>query len=237
MKLSAPLYALKRQAKALSRGENIPLHQALDRIAAREGFSGWSLLMARATVKPGPEELFARLEPGDVLLLGARPRQGKTLMALRLAVQAMKAGNRVAFFTLDYTGNDVAERFRAIGENPAGFGGLFSLDTSETIHAGTIMERLDGAPRGTLVVIDYLQLLDQKRENPPLTQQVAALKSFARERGIAIVFLSQIDRSFDPAAKPVPDLDDVRLPNPLDLKLFDKTCFLHGKEVRFAATG
>ena len=33
MKLSAPIYHLKRTAKILSREENIPLHEALDRIA------------------------------------------------------------------------------------------------------------------------------------------------------------------------------------------------------------
>jgi hypothetical protein len=36
MKLSAPIYHLKRQARILSRDENIPLHEALDRLAARE---------------------------------------------------------------------------------------------------------------------------------------------------------------------------------------------------------
>ncbi len=46
MKLSAPLYHLKRKARLLSRSENIPLHQALDRVARQEGFDGWSLLAA-----------------------------------------------------------------------------------------------------------------------------------------------------------------------------------------------
>ena len=41
MKLSAPLYYLKRKAKLLSRAENIPLHAALDRIARQVGF--WQL--------------------------------------------------------------------------------------------------------------------------------------------------------------------------------------------------
>ena len=46
MKLSAPIYQLKRNAKRLSREEKIPLHEALDRVAAQEGFGGWSLLAA-----------------------------------------------------------------------------------------------------------------------------------------------------------------------------------------------
>ena len=49
MKLSAPLYHLKRKAKLLSRAENIPLHEALDRVARQQGFSAWSLLAAKAT--------------------------------------------------------------------------------------------------------------------------------------------------------------------------------------------
>jgi hypothetical protein len=43
MKLSAPLYHLKRKAKLLSRAENIPLHEALDRVARQEGFRAWGL--------------------------------------------------------------------------------------------------------------------------------------------------------------------------------------------------
>ncbi|SDA82151.1 DnaB-like helicase C terminal domain-containing protein [Mesorhizobium qingshengii] len=91
------------------------------------------------------------------------------------------------------------------------------------------------APRGTLVVIDYLQLLDQKRENPDLMAQVRTLKAFARDRGLILVFISQIDRSYNPATKPCPDIGDVRLPNPLDLSLFNKTCFLNKGEIRFQA--
>lgn len=235
MKLSAPIYVLKREAKALSRDERIPLHKALDRIAAREGFSAWSLLMAKATASLGPKALYAALEPGDLLLLGARPMQGKTQMSLRLAAEAMKAGNPAFFFTLDYAERDVLDRFRRIGTDPARFGDLFSFDCSDEISAAYVADRLAAAPRGALAVIDYLQLLDQRRDKPELTQQVAELKDFARERGVIIVFLSQIDRNYDPATKPVPGLEDVRLPNPLDLALFDKACFLHGKEVRFGA--
>ena len=237
MKLSAPIYALKREAKALSRRENIPLHAALDRIAVREGFSAWSLLAAKAVPTLGPEDLFTRLEPGDLLLLGARPGQGKTMMSLKIAAQAMKAGQHAVFFTLDYAPREVENRFRRIGEDPARFGDLFAFDCSEAIGDSHIIERLAGVPRGTVAVIDYLQLLDQRRDKPEVMQQVRALKAFARERGVTFIFLSQIDRAYDPVAKPCPDIEDVRLPNPLDLSLFDKTCFLHGDALRFAATG
>lgn len=66
--------------------------------------------------------------------------------------------------------------------------------------------------------------------------QVCALKSFASERGTIMVFISQIDRSYDSSVEVCPGLDDVRLPNSLDLKLFNKACFLNGGELEVAAT-
>ena len=83
------------------------------------------------------------------------------------------------------------------------------------------------------MVVDYLQLLDQKREKPELAVQVSALRSFASKAGLVIVLISQIDRSYSPSEKALPDIADVRLPNPLDLTLFTKTCFLNDGEVRF----
>lgn len=236
MKLSAPVYHLKRKVKLLSRQENIRLHEALDRIAAREGFSSWSLLAAKISTTAPVSELFARLSPGDLVLVGARPGQGKTLMSLELAVEAIKSGNRGVFFTLEYTETDVLDRFRAIGAELAHFG-LFEFDNSDAISADYIIKSLESAPRGTLVVVDYLQLLDQRRENPELMAQVRKLKSFARERGVIFVFISQIDRSYDPSTEPCPGISDVRLPNPLDLSLFNKTCFLNNGEIRFQAAG
>lgn len=235
MKLSAPVHRLKREAKLLSRQDDIPLHAALDRVAAGEGFATWSLLSAKLSATPPAARLYPQLAPGDLVLVGARPGHGKTLLSLGLAVEAMKAGHRSTFFTLEYTAKDIAGRFRAIGTDIALFDGLFAFDSSDAISAGYMAEKLAAAPRGTLAVIDYLQFLDQRRENPDLMTQVRALKAFAQEKGLILVFVSQIDRSYDPASKPCPDIADIRLPNPLDLSLFSKACFLHDGEVRFQA--
>lgn len=235
MKLSAPVYRLKRKAKLLSRQENIPHHAALDRIAAEEGFGRWSLLAANMSAAAPARTLLDRLLPGDLLLVGARPGHGKTLFSLELAVGAMKSGRRGAFFTLEYTEEHMLDRFRAIGADPKNFDGLFAFENSDAICADYIVASLETASEGTVAVVDYLQLLDQKRQNPELDIQVRKLKSFARERGLILVFISQVDRSYDPSKKPVPDMDDIRLPNPLDLGLFDKACFLNDGEVRFQA--
>ena len=227
MKLSAPIYHLKRRARLLSREQKIPLHEALDRIATEEGFRRWSLLSARAATATAAAKLFAQLRPGDLALIGARPGHGKTLMGVEILVEAMKAGHRAAFFTLEFTEKDVSDLFRSIGVDVTHLDGRLDLDTSDTISADSIMKRLVAAPAGTTVVIDYLQLLDQQRHKPALAEQVQALKAFARDKGVVVIFLSQIDRSYDSSSKPCPDLEDLRLPNPLDVRLFSKTCFLH----------
>lgn len=239
MTLSAPIFYLKRKAKLISRREKVPLTAALDRVAAEEGFTSWSLLAARATVSeaeaaPSPDALFARLLPGDLVLIGARPRQGKTLMGLRLAVAAMKAERNAAFFTLEYTAQDLAGRFAAIGADPAAHAERFAFHDSDAINAGFIIDAMAGAAHGSLAVIDYLQALDQRRDNPDLMAQMTRLRDAARERGHILVFIAQIDRRYEATGRALPDLADVRLPNPLDLTLFDKALFLNDGQMRFA---
>lgn len=235
MKLSAPIYRLKRQAKLLSREEAIPLHEALDRVATKEGFATWSLLAAKLSESSPAEKLYSQLRPADLLLIGARPGQGKTLLSLELAAQAMKVGHHSAFFTLEYNAQDCRKQFQDIGVDLAKFKTRFEFDNSDKINADHIINKLDDAPEGTLAVIDYLQLLDQRRENPALEVQIRALKSFAHQKKLIFVFTAQIDRSFDLSGRSFPTIDDVRLPNPLDLKLFNKTCFLSMGEVAFGS--
>ncbi|HSI47754.1 MAG TPA: DNA helicase [Ideonella sp.] len=232
MKLSAPIHVLKQQAKALSRQENIRLHAALDCIAVREGFNAWSHLAARWQPGSPGAALFAQLQSGDLVLVGSRPGQGKTLLAIGLAIEAMQQRQHAALFTLEFTAADVARCFGLLGHDLADFGERFVLDLSERISAGHIATRLADAPPRTLVVIDYLQLLDQPREHPPLDQQVRTLKAFAQARQAIVVCLSQISRGYEGTGRPCPDLADVRLPNPVDLSLFSKACFLHNGKMQ-----
>ena len=97
------------------------------------------------------------------------------------------------FFTLEYTENDMLDRFRAIGVAPEDFAGLFEFDSSDDISADDIVKRLAAAPRGTLVVVDYLQLLDQKRENPEL--MIDSIAAIVRTRARADLRLYLPDRS------------------------------------------
>ena len=237
MKFSAPVYRLKHRAKILSREQGVPLHLALDRIARQEGFDSWSLLANRASSAHPTKDVLDRLVPGDLMLLAARPGQGKTRFGLELAVGAMKAGRAAAFFTLEFVQFDMDRCFVGIDENPQAYRDRFFFDDSDDISAAYIIDRMQHARRDTVVIIDYLQLLDQDRSKPDLASQVMALRSYAKDKGLVIVFLSQIDRKYDPAARPVPELSDVRMPNHFDLGLFSKTCFIHGENMRVKSFG
>lgn len=233
MRLSAPFFKLKRQAKLLAREHDIPLHKALDRVAVSDGFRSWSHLASSSSKARPTEQILAQLNSGDMLLLGARPGHGKTLLGLELAVAASQAGWKGFFFTLDYNENDIQKRLQALSIDSKKTAKSFFIDTSDDICANHIIDRLGEISGKALVVLDYLQLLDQKRTNPDLGTQILTLKSFAQSSGSIIVAISQIDRSFDLNGKQLPELSDVRLPNPFDLSFFNKTCFLHDGELKF----
>ena len=232
MNLSAPIYRLKRRAKLLSREAGIPLHQALDRVAQEEGQTSWSLLAAKLVADSPAKKIYSQLRSGDMVLIGARPGQGKTLLSLEVAVEAMKAGHRAWFFSLEYTEKDCQARFDSIGVDLDGFQDRFVFDGSDLICADHIVSRLSSAAAGTVAVIDYLQLLDQRRESPHLGEQVRVLKEFAVSTGVVFVFLSQIDRSFELTEREIPSAEDIRLPNPIDMSVFDKSYFLSDGSIK-----
>lgn len=233
MTLTYPIPVLKRRARQLARELGIPLHAALDHVAHREGFRTWSHLSASATAPRAARALLAQLEPGDLTLLAARPGQGKTVLGLELAIEALERGGDAWFFSLACTEDEV-QRWIADAALDAAARHRLQLDTSDDITADHIIDKLDGAGRGTLVVVDYLQLLDRRRRDPELGAQLSSLRAFTRARGLVTVCLSQIDRAFERSARPVPTFTDVHLPNPLDLTLFTKGCFLHKGRLEIA---
>lgn len=233
MKLSAPVGRLKQRAKALARKQGIPLHQALDAAARLEGFSSWSLL-ARSVPEPySPAEMLRSFPEGELSLLAGRPGQGKTSLGLEVLLEALKSGHRAGFFTLDYNLGDIQDRFQKFGSTLTDFGEQLFLDTSDDINAERIESKTRDWSRGDFVLVDYLQLLDQKRSNPELAIQVASLQAFVAKSKLKMVFISQIDRSFAMSKKRRPTLEDIRLPNPVDLDLFAAKCFLHEGQVWF----
>ena len=231
MKLSAPIYVLKSQAKALKRRQNISLTEALDQIAKQEGFATWSLLAAKSkSLLPSSySEMLDFLNPGDLVLVAARPGMGKGIFAIGLIAQAF-SGDRPKphLFTLVEREEDTLSRLAAYGDPSTDNPDLCWIDCSNDICADYIIAMAKDRVRpGTLIVVDYLQMLDEKRVNPPLQTQIESLQNFAKTTGAILLFVCQIDRAVADRANQRPTISDIRLPNPLDLALFNKIIFLY----------
>lgn len=230
MHLSAPIFRLKRKAKRLARRQDIALNVALDRVASEEGFRSWGQMTSFHQRSRPEAAILTNFKRGEMLILAARPGQGKTVLGLQLLMEAAKKGRKSLFLSSEYSDYDLEETLTWTGSGRAGSDAV-EIDLTDDLSAGFIIDRLSGAPEETIAVVDYLQVMDQRRASPDLASQIAALRAFADAKGVRLVFLSQVHRSYDPDLRPLPGVEDVRLPNPVDLSLFDKGCFLHDGEM------
>ncbi len=239
MRFSAPIYRLKRQAKRLSQNNNIPLNAALDSVARSEGYRRWSHLAAQAKLRSPAADILSTLAQGEMLLVAARPGHGKTILALEIAIAAAAPHRPAYIFSLESNRDEIIEQIKSLAPGDTPIEQRMVIDTSDGICAAHIAETLKGTPPGSVVVIDYLQILDQRRDHPELRQQVKSLAGIAAKTRVIMILISQIDRQFDLSGKVLPGHADIRLPNPVDLSLFGKHCFLHDGRIQFqqAAVG
>jgi replicative DNA helicase len=231
MKLSAPVYVLKSQAKDLKKTREIPLSEALDEVAKKEGYARWSLLISKHenSLPQQYSQVLDFLNPGDLVLVAARPQRGKSTFAAGLVSQASESGRPISYlFTVLERERDSQERIGIyLGSGQQG-DDICLVDSSDDISAEYIIGAVEkNICPGALVVVDYLQLMDEKRINPPIQDQIEKLKTFAKENCCIFIFLGQIDSEVDGRETQKPGLEDVRLPNPLDLNLFNKTIFMY----------
>lgn len=231
MKLSSPIHVLKSKAKKLKIEHSISMTQALNLVAKEEGFNSWSLLISKKSdILPRKySEILDFFNNGDLVLIGARPGFGKTSFTMGLFVQAIEQERPKGFcFTLAETHKDLAGRIATYNERIGENDDRFDLNYSNDICAEYIISVAEEKVQpGSVIVIDYLQLLDEKRTNPPLQDQILQLKNFAKEKGCIIIFLSQIAREIEYRVNQRPTTNDIRLPNPLDTNLLNKMIFLY----------
>ena len=228
MSLSFPITVLKSQARRLRREEGIPLSAALNRIAAREGYASWSLLVSKAAAGE------PRSGGGELLLVAGRPGEGKTRRAWRMLLDGLQQGRPGWYFELHNLQSGLRAQLAHHGADPDAFTGQHTCIASDAVHAGHIDRMVRGAGHcRPVVVIDYLQELDRCRRHPDIDAQLATLARLARDTGATIIALSQVSRRFDAEARDMPGPEDIRQLNPIDLSVFDRMLFLHGGAERY----
>jgi replicative DNA helicase len=203
----------------------------LDIIAKREGYSSWSLLVSKQSnnLPNSYSDVFDYFNHGDLVLIGARPGIGKTSFSIGLLVQAIQ--NKKAknfYFTLSEVHKDLAGRIATYDESIGHHNPFLGYSYSNDIQASYIIKNTESeVSEGSLIVIDYLQLLDERRVNDPLQGQVEQLKEYAKKTGCIIIFISQLMREIENRTSLKPSLNDIRLPNPLNLNLINKVILLY----------
>jgi replicative DNA helicase len=178
------------------------------------------------------------LHPGNLLVLGGRPGEGKSALALQLALHVAKE-HPVAFFSMEMSRDEIMTRAlaqTAMVDHHAMMQG--ALSDGDQRKVGAARNHVEGLPiafddtaaltpfqirskakkmqtrRGLgFVVVDYLQLLQRPRNAHSREEAVAentwALKVLAGELKVPVLALSQLNRN---AAKEGarPTLSDLR---------------------------
>ena len=188
----------------------------------------------------GFDEMTLGLHRGEMVILAARPAQGKTALALNIAHNCAQRRKTVAVFSLEMSRESLLARvicarsrvdqleFRAghLGrEERRRIQQAFSdisdmplfIDDNPTGTLKSIRTKLFGHSqrRGSLdlVVIDYLQLMTsatRENRNQEVGELSRGLKLLARELHVPLLVLSQLSRAPEHRQDHRPQLSDLR---------------------------
>lgn len=202
----------------------------------------------RGLSTPWPDlDRFTRgLAPGRLIVVGARPGIGKSVMGTNLALHvAHKHGHEVLLCSLEMPREEVTQRvlaahahidlsmleaggvppqtWDAVADRVDQVGGFaITIEDGPTQTLGSIRVALRHAIRDAaqndrklaLVVVDYLQLLTARDPRQNRTEQVAemsrGLKHLAREYGVCVVAMAQVNRASTQRRDGRPTLADLR---------------------------
>lgn len=176
----------------------------------------------------------------DLILVAARPAMGKTSFVLNIAVNAALREYPVAIFSLEMsrvqlvnrmlsleamvelekmrTGKLDAEDWKKIGYSlgPLSKCPIF-IDDNASINTMEMMSKLRKLKleRGlSLVIIDYLQLMEGRRKTESRQQEISeisrSLKIMAKELDVPVIALSQLSRAPEMRSDHRPVLSDLR---------------------------
>lgn len=181
------------------------------------------------------DSLLKGLNGGELIVIAARPGVGKTAFMLDLASTAAKNGYETLVFSMEATGEEIAERlvarysrvpmdklidnklevddWKEISKTAAVLGSYpLTLVDDPFMSTATIRAIARSMPNLKLICVDYLTLMQSTRRFEKRYQEIGAmtreLKMLAMELKIPIVVLSQLNRDKDETQ--MPSLRDLR---------------------------
>ncbi|MBT3456173.1 replicative DNA helicase [bacterium] len=186
------------------------------------------------------DDMTSGFQPGDFIVLAARPSMGKTALALNIAAQAAKDGFVVGFFSLEMSAEQLTLRLLST-ESGIAHRNIrnATISSEEWIELTNVAAQLaetkifidDSAflnifdlrtkarklklqNKLDILVVDYLQLLHSTKRHENRHQEVSeisrSLKALAKELKIPVIALSQLSRAVDSRMDKRPMLSDLR---------------------------
>jgi len=184
------------------------------------------------------DHLTGGLEPGQLLIVAARPSVGKTIFGLNVADRVAQSGCSVLFFTLEMSRREIGMRLmsarakvsvhamrsgtndethwnRIAHEQGKAERQRLFIDDKGAIGVGYVRAKARRIQRQhglDLIVIDYLGLMKGQGDNR--TQEVGSisrgLKALAKELGVPILALAQLNRGVESRTDKRPLMSDLR---------------------------
>ena len=202
------------------------------------------------------DKLTNGFQPTELIILAARPSMGKTALVCNIAEAAGKNGEPVLLFSLEQSKLELAERLLCIRAKVNGHrlrgGELDEIEQDALMRAsqelsefpifiddapgrtmaqiGAIARRLKRRDGLSLIIIDYLQLIEPEDKRAPREQQIALisrrLKFLAKEVEAPVIALAQLNRGVELREDKRPRLADLRESGSIEQDA-DVVAFLH----------
>ncbi|MCL4160589.1 UNVERIFIED_CONTAM: hypothetical protein GTU68_017397, partial [Idotea baltica] len=209
--------------------------EKIDRLREREG-----RLTGLATDYYDFDDMTGGLQPGELIIIAARPSMGKTTFALNLTERVSNHGAGIAFFSLEMSNQQVIQnmlcnrsqidgsamrkgritdqQYKRLQEEAAK---LYETPIFVDDTPGISITQLRAKSRRlkqkhdiSMIAVDYLQLMTGGGRFESRQQEISAisrgLKSIARELSVPVIALSQLNRDVENRDDHRPRMSDLR---------------------------
>ncbi|RFA30473.1 replicative DNA helicase [Alkalilimnicola ehrlichii] len=186
------------------------------------------------------DRMTSGLQPGDLVIVAARPSMGKTTFAMNMAEHAALKGAPVAVFSMEMPGDSLVMRMlsslcrvelqkirtgRLDDEDWPRLTGTMNLLSQAPLYiddsAGLSPNEMRARARRLkrehglgLIVVDYLQLMQvpgfKENRTAEISEISRGLKGMAKELDVPVIALSQLNRSLEQRPNKRPVMSDLR---------------------------
>lgn len=204
-------------------------------------FNSQSPITGLATGFTDFDHMTSGLQPGDLVILAARPSMGKTALSVNMAeYAAIREKKSVAIFSMEMSAVQLTFRLLSslgrINQQNLRSGKLeeeewprvtsaiallaeakIFIDDTPGLSPTELRARARRLKRSNdlgLIVIDYLQLMtvpgNKENRATEISEISRSLKALAKELGVPVIALSQLNRSLEQRTDKRPQMSDLR---------------------------